>query len=273
MLGSLPLFGIGGWLYARLGESSWFEVTKKKLSIPGLPQPLRILHLSDFHASPEFTLSQIEKAIDLALEQEADMALLTGDYITNELEHEAEYVRVLQKLSDRMPTFACVGNHDGALYKPAAIRNDYKEAAPIRRLLRASGVRELFNEKIITRIKNQEVAIVGLGDYWSGDCDPTNVLFKKRKEDVPTFVLSHNPDTKEILRKYDWDLLCCGHTHGGQLVIPFLQLRPILPVVDKSFPEGLLSWEKKHVHVTRGIGNLHGLRFNCRPEISLLDVS
>ena len=85
-------------------------------------------------------------------------------------------------------------------------------------------------------------------------------------------VLSHNPDSKELLKKYDWDLMCCGHTHGGQLVIPLIGFRPFLPVIDKSFPEGLLSWGKRHVHISRGIGNLHGLRFNCRPEISILNV-
>jgi len=115
--------------------------------------------------------------------------------------------------------------------------------------------------------------MVGLGDIWSGLANPRAVLKQKRtEEDETVIVLSHNPDSKELLKSYDWDLTLCGHTHGGQVVVPFLGLRPFLPVRDKSFPEGVLTWEKRHIHITRGVGNLHGMRFNCRPEISILNL-
>ena len=62
--------------------------------------------------------------------------------------------------------------------------------------------------------------------------------------------------------------MLCGHTHGGQFKIPFLNWTPFAPVQDHSMVEGLHSWKKRQIHITRGVGNLWGVRLNCRPEVS-----
>ena len=66
--------------------------------------------------------------------------------------------------------------------------------------------------------------------------------------------------------------MLCGHTHGGQFKVPFLNFTPFAPVSDHSMVEGLHSWKGRQIHVTRGVGNLWGIRLNCRPEISLLEI-
>ena len=76
------------------------------------------------------------------------------------------------------------------------------------------------------------------------------------------------PDSKEHLRKYPWDLMLCGHTHGGQCDLVFGT--PFAPVRNKRYVRGLHPWNDRWIHTTKGVGNLHGLRFNCRPEVSLL---
>ena len=81
--------------------------------------------------------------------------------------------------------------------------------------------------------------------------------------------MSHNPDSKEMLRRWPWDLLLSGHTHGGQVIIPFQGPR-YAPVTDKRYVAGLKPWESRQIHVTRGVGNFAGVRFRCRPEVSLL---
>lgn len=206
----------------------------------------------------------------MSIEQKPDVAFLTGDFITWKFQDESHYRDILLKLTSLIPTFACIGNHDGGRW--AASSHGYKDFSKVRELLQSSNVHFLFNEKTKVEINHQKIEIVGLGDLWAGDLNPKLVLKKKRDENIPIIVMAHNPDSKSELKPYDWDLLLCGHTHGGQLVIPLLDYRPFLPVKDKSFPEGILSWKNRHIHVTRGIGNLHGLRFNCRPEISLLNV-
>lgn len=255
----------------RKWEPSWLEVTEKDVPLGRLQSPLRILHLSDFHHSPEVSIDQIETAIDHSLTLSADIAFLTGDFISRELKDASEYQRVLEKLSEQIPTFACIGNHDGGRW--AASTHGYKDFSKVQSLLERSGIHFLFNQSETITVGQNTIEIVGLGDYWSKDLKPEGLLHSHRPHTHPIFVLSHNPDSKTELMPYDWDLMCCGHTHGGQLVIPFLGYRPFLPVRDKSFPEGLRNWGNQYVHITRGIGNLHGMRFNCRPEISILKVS
>ena len=84
-------------------------------------------------------------------------------------------------------------------------------------------------------------------------------------------VLSHNPDTKKPLAAYGWDLLLCGHTHGGQIGLPFFSAR-FAPVKDKRFIAGLYQWQGRHLHITKGVGSGFRIRFNCRPEVSLLTL-
>jgi uncharacterized protein len=84
--------------------------------------------------------------------------------------------------------------------------------------------------------------------------------------------LSHNPDTKEQLKAYDWDVAFCGHTHGGQFRLPLIGT-PFAPVKDKRFVQGLHFWEGRQIYITKGVGNLFGVRFNCRPEISLITLN
>ena len=89
----------------------------------------------------------------------------------------------------------------------------------------------------------------------------------------PVILMCHNPDAKDILKPFFWNLMLAGHTHGGQFVVPFTKFAPFAPVADKSIVEGLHSWDKsRYIHVTKGVGNLYGLRFNCRPEISLIQL-
>ncbi len=270
-IGGISVLAGAGGAYMRYLEPEWFEVTEKSIRINRFSNPLRILHLSDFHASGCVGLKSVEKAIDLSLERQPDVACITGDFITWKLQDVSQYRRILRKLTSAMPAFACVGNHDGGRW--SASSHGYKNFSKVKELLQASDVQFLFNEKTKVEMNHRVFAMVGLGDYWSGDLRPELVLKEKREEDIPIFVMSHNPDSKSKLKPYDWDVLLCGHTHGGQLVVPIIGYRPFLPVRDKSFPEGILSWGNRHIHITRGIGNLHGMRFNCRPEISLLDVA
>jgi hypothetical protein len=84
-------------------------------------------------------------------------------------------------------------------------------------------------------------------------------------------LLAHNPDSKDILGAYPWDLMLCGHTHGGQVRLPIVG-PAFAPVRDKRYVEGLKPWNDRLIFVTRGVGNYVGVRFNCRPEVSLLNL-
>ncbi|MCB0286269.1 MAG: phosphodiesterase, partial [Calditrichaeota bacterium] len=110
-------------------------------------------------------------------------------------------------------------------------------------------------------------------DWWAGEIDPPKAFAQLSPEShsAPKIVLSHNPDTKTHIQPFEWDLLLCGHTHGGQIRFPLIGA-PFAPVRDKRFVEGLHRWENRWLHITRGIGNVRGIRINCRPEISHLSL-
>jgi len=235
---------------------------------PGLP--FKILHLSDLHASWAVSLGFIEEAVQLGLQLQPDLICLTGDFITGKYEAFDAYARVLAKLSAAAPAFACLGNHDGGRYSKA--HGGYQTTQTIRQFLQQSRIQLLDNRCAAIRIKGRDVQLSGLADIWAEDVN-LPAAFPRAEAGGPAarIVLSHNPDSKEMLRSYPWDLLLCGHTHGGQVVLPWLGA-PWSPVRDKRFIAGLYPWDNRWLHITPGVGNVHGFRFNCPPEVSLITV-
>jgi len=108
-----------------------------------------------------------------------------------------------------------------------------------------------------------------VGDVWAGECNPQRAFASGPAGRLPTVLLSHNPDTKDLLRQFIWDLMLAGHTHGGEVELPFLG-QPFAPVVDKRFVRGLHRWEDRWLHVSKGVGSLHGIRVNCPGDVTLL---
>ena len=85
----------------------------------------------------------------------------------------------------------------------------------------------------------------------------------EKSDTETTVLLSHNPDSKTEVQDHPWDLMLCGHAHGGQLWIPFFGA-PFASIRDRRFVKGLRRWNNRWIHVTKGVGNLHGLRLNWR---------
>jgi predicted MPP superfamily phosphohydrolase len=195
---------------------------------------------------------------------------LTGDFITQGYEALDGYAEVLKPLVAHAPTFACLGNHDGGIW--ALRRHGYSDTNRVREVLAKAGVTLLHNNAKGVRIGGRDLTLVGLGDSWAGELQPM-IAFDPPPPTTAeaTIVLSHNPDSKAELKPYPWDLLLCGHTHGGQVKLPFVGA-PISSVRDRRFTEGLHRWEDRWIHVTRGVGSLWGIRFNCPPEVSLLTL-
>ncbi len=268
-LGAVAAMPAAGYGWMRYVEPGWFRVREHAVPLRGLKQSVRAVHLSDFHASESVPYHAIEKAIDLAVAEQPDAGFLTGDFISWKIHEPKTFERILKKLTDSVPCYACIGNHDGGSW---AAGHGYASPRAVSELLERSGVRVLFNEKTQVEIAGNGMSIAGLGDWWSKDCKPEGLLEREATHDRPLIVLSHNPDSIQVLRDYAWDLMLCGHTHGGQLVIPLTGSRPFLPVENKELNEGLVEVDGRTLHITRGIGNLHGMRLNCRPEVSVLNL-
>lgn len=239
--------------YPLYWEPRWLDVTHRRIGIAGLHRPLKLLHLSDLHYGFRVPLSLIHDAVTLGLAGKPDLICLTGDYVTNNwVDHPMALLDVLRRLPSAAPTFAVLGNHD---------------VSPVGEILIQAGITLLENTSALF----EQVSIVGLADLWNDGVNP-EAAFAHCPPAARRIVLAHNPDTKDYLKEYDWSLLLCGHTHGGQVVVPFLGPR-VYGVRDQRMLAGLHEWRGRSVYVTRGVGSLWGVRFNCRPEVSLLNLT
>lgn len=80
------------------------------------------------------------------------------------------------------------------------------------------GITVLFNQATVIATPNRQFELVGTGDLWAGQCKPPPAS----EANLPRLMLAHNPDSKEVMRDEPWDLMLCGHTHGGQLRVPLV---------------------------------------------------
>ena len=254
----------------------WFEARRLQTSHVTVPLSrdsrgsLKLLHLSDLHASPVVSLAYIARALNLALKWKPDVICLTGDFITAQFNRAAEYIRILRPLSEAAPCFATLGNHDGGLW--ARDCGGYSDVDWISHVLRDSGITLLQNSSTRITVRDWPLQFVGVGDLWAKTVEPATA-FHGSVAETTTILLSHNPDSKEDIAGYRWNLMLSGHTHGGQLRVPWLGATPFAPVRDKRFVAGLHRWNDRWIHITRGIGNVYGLRINCPPEVSLLTLT
>lgn len=269
---SFPALGLTLPTYGHFVEPHWFERMTHRVPVAGLrPRArIRILHLSDLHLSTFVPFSVIEQAIDLGLAAKPDLVCLTGDFITDASPFdENRYQRCLARLASAAPAFACLGNHDGGPW--TASIGGFEDSLVVRRLLSSSGVTLLHNASRMVWARGQRLQLVGLGDIWNDEADASRA-FVSADPDLPTVVLAHNPDAKDVVADYRWDVMIAGHTHGGQVLVPVVGTR-FVAIKDKRFVAGLRKWRNRQIYVTRGVGSLGGIRFNCRPEVTLLELT
>ena len=261
--------GAGAAAWTRGVEPWWWQVAHHTVPLGLGGEPVRLLQLSDMHADP-MPLDYLRKTFRAGLALKPDLICLTGDFITHKYDRWDEYAALLAELPAAVPTFAVLGNHDGGAW---ARRKGYADTRLVRAMLEAAQIPLLHNRRERLELRGHQLDLVGLGDWWADEMDPAAAFAGwKREPGVPTILLSHNPDTKDLLRAFAWDMMLSGHTHGGQLSLPLVG-EPFAPIRDRRFVRGLYRWENWWLHVSAGVGSLHTARFNCRPEISLLALS
>ena len=162
-----------------------------------------------------------------------------------------------------------MGNHDGGAWVQE--QGGYADHSAVDKLLENSGIHILHNRAERITIRNTSIWLAGVGDLWSGEVDAKATFADIETSTGKVILLAHNPDTKDVLSHKRWDLMLSGHTHGAQVIIPFDGPR-FAPVIDKRYVAGLGQWGSRQIHVSRGVGNLFGVRFGCRPEVNLLEI-
>jgi predicted MPP superfamily phosphohydrolase len=256
---------VGVGLDALSVEPGWIDVTHPVVPVRRLPEAwvgVRVALLADFHVGPLVELRHAKRAVELTLEEKPDLVVLAGDFVSSVGAITAEFAGVLARLRAPDGVFASLGNHD-----------HWTDAVRVREMLAAAGVTLLENRHVILGRDGSTLALAGVEDLWEGQPSAGRAL-DGLDDDVPRILVSHNPDyVEEMDASAPVDLVLAGHTHGGQVKIPFGP-RPILPVKHAKYGAGLVEGPHCPVYVTRGIGLIGPpVRFNCRPEVAILTLA
>lgn len=265
------------------------RVEKLTVAIANLPASLqgtRLVQLSDFHYDGlRLSEAMLEQAIAATNDAEPDLVVLTGDYVTDEPSPIHQLVQRLKHLQSRAGIYAVLGNHD--IYYT-------RSKAEITKALTSIGISVLWNQ--IAYPLGKGLPIVGLADYWSREFNATPVMSQLNTH-TPRLVLSHNPDTAKLLKKWRVDLQLSGHTHGGQIFIPKIgpaviwykqvrrnmskSTRRWIPFMQKDCAKVVRHWEwaqgwhqvgNNQLYVNRGLGTYLPGRLFCPPEVTVITL-
>jgi predicted MPP superfamily phosphohydrolase len=239
-------------------------VTVEKVPIPlrhlhPALEGFRIVQLSDLHFLPHTPLSLIRRAVACANALQPDLLVLTGDYVTHEAETIFGMTDVLEDLNARYGVFAILGNHDARAGKSI-----------ISRAIEETGITLLHNEGLSFDVGHGQLMLAGVDDCIWGQPDLALAL-DRQPADALTVLLAHEPDVvDDFSRKQRIDLQLSGHTHGGQIRLPFFGT-PILPKLGEKYVRGLHRVNDTWLYTNRGIGMVGmPVRFSCRPEVTEL---
>ncbi len=206
------------------------------------PETIRIAVVADMHLGHHHGKEWTERIVEEEMEVRPDLILLAGDFIGGRSK-EAELLEGLRELTAPYGVFAVTGNHD---------YTNRSERAVIE-ALQAAGVRVLENTSEVIEVQKKSLTLVGVSDIWfASDFEQA---FEGVSEEGSTILLAHNPDAVLFPEATKADLVIAGHTHGGQIRLPFLG--PVPPIPDKlgrAYDQGLFSYGNGQLFVTSGTG-------------------
>lgn len=261
------LLGGGLMLEGFVVEPRMFETAATAIKIKGLPKPFEgftICQITDVHHSPVVSIEYIRKVVEEANRLRPDLMVLTGDYIDTGRKYMAPALEAFEGLKSKFGTLAILGNHD---YMHG---HGYAED-----VLASKRIPLLKNSHACIESNGSALCVGGVTDLLEDRPDAKEAL-KGVDPAVPRILLSHHPDYAEELPKdVRVDLVLSGHTHGGQVRLPF-GLAPVVPSrYGQKYSGGLVRLKSgTQVYVSRGIGvSMIPVRLNCPPELTLIKLA
>jgi uncharacterized protein len=285
--GAAPFLGV---MYGYAAERLRYEVRRVEIPLTNLPPELdgmEIVQISDIHLSGYMTREAVRRAVDMANEVGADLAVVTGDLITGMHDSMADCVEEVRHLRAPLGVYGCNGNHE--IYARA---EDLAE-----RLYRQAGMKLLRSENTVIHYQGAQLNLIGV-DY-QRERTPSGRKMQMLagieplvRRDMPNILLSHNPNSFNRAAELGIEFSLAGHTHGGQVQVEILDVsisparfitdyvaglyhRPLLmPDVPKRMgetiklipnaPKGLSA-----LYVNRGLGTVGApVRLGAPPEIT-----
>ncbi|HEX5045771.1 MAG TPA: metallophosphoesterase [Gammaproteobacteria bacterium] len=270
MLAAVAVVAAALALWSMWIEPASLRVATYRLGLPHWPAEcsgVTVAAISDLHVGSPFNgVGKLERVVEALRTAHPDLVLLGGDYVIDNVLG-GRFVspeisaKKLAEIDAPLGVLAVLGNHDWWL-----------GAGRVRAALEGSGIPVLEDSAVEVRRGPCAFWIAGVGDFREGRHDVAAAL-RQVPAGAPVVVLTHNPDVfPDVPDRVS--LTVAGHTHGGQVRIPFVG-RPIVPSrYGERYAFGSVVEDGRHLFVTPGIGtSIVPIRFLVPPEISLLTLT
>jgi predicted MPP superfamily phosphohydrolase len=279
-LGGVSLLGLGSYAFAYEPRFS-LAITPYKLALPRWPiggKPLRVAVVADIHAcDPWMPLSRVEEIVDVTNRLQPDITVLLGDYVAGlkrfrtAIVPAADWARALGRLRAPLGVHAILGNHDW-----------WTDASAVRAVLHANDIPVMENDvTLVRRDDGPDFWLAGLGDQlayprgrgrFDGVDDLPGTLARIPEDGNPIVLLAHEPDIFTVVPDRV-SLTLSGHTHGGQVALPFIG-RPIVPSsYGERYAYGHIVEGGRNLIVSGGLGcSTLPVRFGVPPEIVIIEI-
>lgn len=247
------------------------QLVRQELTLSRWPAALdgyKIAFLSDFHYDPVFSVHPLRAAIPIVNSLQPDLIALAGDFVTEPIRggrRKAAYAAepcatLLRQMKAPHGFWAVMGNHD-AITDPKLVTS----------ILRSTGIQVLLNQSAPIEHAGSRFWLSGVDDVLKGNSDLSATLTNVPKGE-PTILLAHEPDYADFAAQYPVDLQLSGHSHGGQVRLPFLP--PLYePPLARKYVAGLFRIGPLTLYTNRGLGTIgFPIRFDCPPEITLITL-
>ncbi len=245
-------------LYGHFIEPRWIDVHGMTLYTPQLSETgFRIVQISDLHC--DRTARNEERMVRIVNSLKPDVVVATGDYL-NDLAGLPRLRQTLGQLEAPLGKFAVTGNFEVRCWS---------DLDPFE----GTGFRRLERETVVVTKGDDCIAISGMG-YVPSDAstEPIEGLNGDRYD----VFLFHTPDLIEDVSHHGVDLYLCGHTHGGQIALPWYGALITFSKFGKKYESGMYRVGDTVLYVNRGLGMeprpAPQVRFLARPEIAVFDV-
>ncbi len=240
-------------LYGRYGWIAKIDTKEYKIESANIDSSfdgLKIVHFSDLHYLRVVDSDFLKRVVDEIILIDPDIVVFTGDIIDKDFkineEKEDKLIELLKKIPTKYGKYAIIGNHDHV-----------GDAEMISHIYDSSGFILLKNSYDIIYGENDDKLFIGGTDTYSYDMADIDEVMKDLSEDNQInykIILTHEPDyADEIVSKYDVDLILAGHSHNGQINIPFAK-ELFLPYGARKYYDNLYEIGNTKLYVSSGLG-------------------
>lgn len=275
------LFGSALVIYGAFFEPRFLITNYQNIEIGLTENSINIAIISDLHVGDYNKRKEIKKIAQRIIALKPDIVFIIGDHMLANYKEDdrLEYLRELKIVAENIPTYAVHGNHDyGIGGNDENIQKRYRfpnKSADVKKIMEENGINYLVNDTVKLTINNSEFLLFGGDEYLANKLDFSSLIkMKEEYANIPSIALVHNPTSVYLASQNNTNLLISGHTHGGQVRLPFIgNIMSIESPFPRNWYQGLTSYNNTQLFVTSGVNESSArTRLFNPPEIVLLTI-